>query len=133
MLQSMKILLIEDDLDAASYLVKAFREAGHEVVGMSAPGNHVQAIEAAGVRHIPLPALTRRPTWRADVRASWQMYRAIRRERPDILHTHNPKPGVLGRIVGRIARVPVIINTLNRPGFDDCSGYWVTASKAIGF
>jgi two-component system OmpR family response regulator len=29
MLQSMKILIIEDDLDAASYLVKAFREAGH--------------------------------------------------------------------------------------------------------
>jgi hypothetical protein len=21
---------------------------------------------------------------------------------------------------------------LNRPGFDDCSGYWVTASKAVG-
>ena len=29
MLQSMKILIIEDDLDAASYLVKALREAGH--------------------------------------------------------------------------------------------------------
>ena len=27
----MKILIIEDDLDAASYLVKAFREAGHAV------------------------------------------------------------------------------------------------------
>jgi two-component system OmpR family response regulator len=27
----MKILIIEDDLDAASYLVKAFREAGHTV------------------------------------------------------------------------------------------------------
>jgi two-component system OmpR family response regulator len=31
MLQSMKILIIEDDLDAANYLVKAFREAGHAV------------------------------------------------------------------------------------------------------
>jgi two-component system OmpR family response regulator len=29
MIQSMKILIIEDDLDAASYLVKALREAGH--------------------------------------------------------------------------------------------------------
>jgi two-component system OmpR family response regulator len=27
----MKILIIEDDLDAASYLVKAFREAGHTI------------------------------------------------------------------------------------------------------
>jgi two-component system OmpR family response regulator len=31
MLSSMKILIIEDDLDAASYLVKAFREAGHTI------------------------------------------------------------------------------------------------------
>jgi hypothetical protein len=23
--------------------------------------------------------------------------------------------------------------SLNRPGFDDCSGYWVTASRAVGF
>ena len=22
---------------------------------------------------------------------------------------------------------------MNRPGFDDCSGYWVTASRAVGF
>jgi len=22
---------------------------------------------------------------------------------------------------------------VNRPGFDDCSGYWVTASRAVGF
>ena len=25
------------------------------------------------------------------------------------------------------------ISGVNRPGFDDCSGYWVTASRAIGF
>lgn len=91
--------------------LKAFRDAGHELVGMSAPGPHVEAIEANGVRHVPLTALTRRPTFRADMRASWQIYRAIRRERPDILHTHNPKPGVLGRVLGRVARVPVIVNT----------------------
>jgi two-component system OmpR family response regulator len=30
-LLAMKILIIEDDLDAASYLVKAFREAGHTI------------------------------------------------------------------------------------------------------
>lgn len=91
--------------------LKAFRDAGHEVVGMSAPGDHVPTIEAAGIRHVPIHALTRRPTLRADIRATWQMLRAIRREKPDILHTHNPKPGVLGRVLGRVARVPVIINT----------------------
>jgi glycosyltransferase involved in cell wall biosynthesis len=37
----------------------------------------------------------------------------LRRERPDILHTHNPKPGVYGRIVGRLAGVPIVANTVH--------------------
>jgi glycosyltransferase involved in cell wall biosynthesis len=28
-----------------------------------------------------------------------------------VLHTHNPKPGLYGRVVGRLARVPVVVNT----------------------
>ena len=30
-----------------------------------------------------------------------------------MLHTHNPKPGVYGRIVGRLARVPIVVNTVH--------------------
>ena len=47
----------------------------------------------------------------ADVRAAVELWRILRRERPDVLHTHNPKPGLYGRIVGRLARVPVVVNT----------------------
>jgi glycosyltransferase involved in cell wall biosynthesis len=49
----------------------------------------------------------------ADLRAVGQLWRVLRAERPDILHTHNPKPGVYGRIVGRLARVPIVINTVH--------------------
>ena len=28
-----------------------------------------------------------------------------------MLHTHNPKPGLYGRVVGRLARVPIVVNT----------------------
>ena len=30
-----------------------------------------------------------------------------------MLHTHNPKPGLYGRAVGRLAHVPVIVNTVH--------------------
>ena len=30
-----------------------------------------------------------------------------------MLHTHNPKPGLYGRIVGRLARVPIVVNTVH--------------------
>ena len=33
-----------------------------------------------------------------------ELYRLFRREQPDIVHTHNPKPGWFGRIAARLAR-----------------------------
>ena len=91
--------------------LRAFRENGYDVVGMSAPGTHVPAIEANGVTHVALDALTRSTSITADLRAFVQIYRALRKLRPDIVHTHNPKPGVLGRIAARLARVPLVVNT----------------------
>lgn len=91
--------------------LRAFRAAGYTVVGMSAPGPHVPSLEAAGIGHIAIPALTRSNSPLDDLRAALQVYTALRRLRPDILHTHNPKPGIIGRIVGRLARVPLVVNT----------------------
>jgi glycosyltransferase involved in cell wall biosynthesis len=49
----------------------------------------------------------------ADIKAIGQLWKILRRERPDVLHTHNPKPGVYGRIVGRLAGVPIVVNTVH--------------------
>lgn len=91
-------------------------EAGHEVVGISAPGRYVERVEALGVRHIPVPSLTRSWDLRSDVRAAADLWSILRSLRLDVLHTHNPKSGVLGRIVGRAARIPAVVNT--------CHGLW---------
>ena len=48
--------------------------------------------------------------------AARELARLIRDSKLDILHTHTPKPGVIGRIIGRLARVPVVVNT--------CHGLW---------
>ncbi len=49
----------------------------------------------------------------ADLRAAWELWRLLRREHVDVLHTHNPKPGLYGRVVGRLARVPIVVNTVH--------------------
>ncbi|MDQ3178702.1 MAG: glycosyltransferase family 4 protein, partial [Actinomycetota bacterium] len=87
--------------------------AGGEAIGISAPGPFVDSLQRRGVRHVALVSSTRGWNPLADVRAAVQLWRALRRERPTILHTHNPKPGLYGRVVGRLARVPIVVNTVH--------------------
>jgi hypothetical protein len=91
----------------------AFAAAGYHVAGASAPGPYVEALDARGIEHIPLNHATRSMALGEDVRASRELVRLFRERRPTIVHTHNPKPGVYGRIAARLARVPVIVNTVH--------------------
>ena len=99
------------------------QEAGHEVLGISAPGSYVDRVEALGVQHVPIRALTRRWNLRSDMAAFFELLRTLRRLKLDVLHTHNPKTGVMGRIAGRLAGVPVVVNT--------CHGLWARAEDPL--
>ncbi|MFS8494700.1 MAG: GNAT family N-acetyltransferase [Actinomycetes bacterium] len=86
---------------------------GIDSVGISAPGPWVAELESRGIRHVPLASSTRGVDPLADLKAMWELVKVIRRERPDILHTHNPKPGIYGRIIGRLMGVPIVVNTVH--------------------
>jgi len=93
--------------------LEAFVRAGFDVIGVSAPGPYVAALERRGIRHVPLEHATRSMAPTQDVGAFGELIGIFRRLRPDIVHTHNPKPGVYGRIAARVASVPVIVNTVH--------------------
>jgi glycosyltransferase involved in cell wall biosynthesis len=93
--------------------LRAFAAAGYEVIGMSAAGDWVDELEAAGIRHVPLRHATRAIAPVHDTRALAELRSRFRELRPDVVHTHNPKPGVYGRLAARAARVPVIVNTVH--------------------
>jgi glycosyltransferase involved in cell wall biosynthesis/ribosomal protein S18 acetylase RimI-like enzyme len=93
--------------------LEATRDLGYETIGISAPGPWVSSIESVGIRHIPLQSSTRGMNVVADVRSAMELWTILRRERIDILHTHNPKPGLYGRILGRMAGVPIVVNTVH--------------------
>jgi UDP-N-acetylglucosamine:LPS N-acetylglucosamine transferase len=49
----------------------------------------------------------------SDLRSLVAIYKILRRERPDVVHTHTAKAGTLGRIAAVMARVPVRIHTFH--------------------
>ena len=91
----------------------AVRDAGGDAVGISAPGPWVERLERAGIRHFPLGSSTRGMDVLADLRAVRELWRILRRNRVDVLHTHNPKPGLYGHVLGRLAGVPIVVNTVH--------------------
>jgi glycosyltransferase involved in cell wall biosynthesis len=93
--------------------LEALVARGYDVVGASAPGPYVPQLAARGIRHIPLQHATRRVAPGEDARALVELVRCFRELEPDVVHTHNPKPGLYGRIAARIARVPVVVNTVH--------------------
>lgn len=98
--------------------LRSIRQAGYELVGVSSTGPEVPLIEANGIRHIAVP-ISRRFTPLADLISLWQLYWVMRHERFTIVHTHTPKPGLLGQLAARAAGVPIIINTLHGFYFHD--------------
>jgi glycosyltransferase involved in cell wall biosynthesis len=93
--------------------LRGLRREGFEVAGISAPGEWLESLREEGVEPIPWRSATR--AWRpiADARAFVELVGILRRGRFDVVHTHNPKPGLMGRVAARIARVPVVVNTVH--------------------
>lgn len=93
--------------------LQAFAAAGYDVLGVSAPGPFVPQLEAMGIPHVALRHGTRAMAPHRDLLALGELRGLFRRLRPDIVHTHNPKPGVYGRLAARAAGVPVVVNTVH--------------------
>jgi glycosyltransferase involved in cell wall biosynthesis len=70
-------------------------------------------------RLIVIPELGRSISPWADLVAFWKLYRLIRHERFQIVHTHSSKAGVLGRLAAYLAGTPIIVHTLHSLVFHD--------------
>ena len=67
--------------------------------------------KAQGVATYAIP-LTRTISPFHDLRCLYQMFRFFKREKPDIVHTHTPKAGIIGMLAAYMARVPVKMHTV---------------------
>jgi len=75
---------------------------------------------------LKIPALGRSVRFGDDLRAFVAIRRAIRDYRPDIVHTHTAKAGVLGRLAAATCRVPVRVHTFHGHVLHGYFNRWVT-------
>ncbi len=69
-----------------------------------------------------VPSLIRPVSPINDFRALFHLEKLIRARRPDLVHTHSGKAGILGRLAARRAGVPVILHHIHGPSFGSFQG-----------
>ena len=76
-------------------------------------GNMLDLAAAKGVEPIVIPELRRNPSPKDALIALVKLYRLIRRQWPQIVHTHTATAGLLGRLAARLAGVPITLHTFH--------------------
>ena len=102
-------------LDPALYSVTLVRGSTEESNMTREEGERLErdvtALRRQGVTVISIPTLVRRISPANDLGAFVSMCRCIFALKPDIVHTHTSKAGLLGRVAAWLARVPLVIHT----------------------
>ena len=104
-----------------AYLTAGLRERGYDttlVAGSLARGEDSMAFVAdeLGVGVVRIDELGREISPLRDLVATLRLARLIRRERPDILHTHTAKAGTVGRVAALLAGAkgpPIVVHTFH--------------------
>jgi glycosyltransferase involved in cell wall biosynthesis len=91
--------------------VAFLQQHGFEVLAVTGEGPEVAAIRKSGV-HLQVVPMTRRITPLADLLSLVRIIRVIRKFKPQIVHTHTPKAGVLGMLAAWLCKVPVRMHTV---------------------
>lgn len=83
-----------------------------EVTAISADENNLRkAGEKLGVKTHSIE-MTRQITPFKDLKSLWQMYRYLKKEKPEIVHTHTPKAGLIGMLAARLAGIKIRLHTV---------------------
>lgn len=99
------------------------QEHGFDVVMVSSEGKEWEEVIATeGCRHQVIP-MTRRMTPFADLKSLWLLYKFIKKEKPDIVHSHTPKAGLLGMLAAKMAGVKIRIHTIAGLRFMTSKGF----------
>jgi glycosyltransferase involved in cell wall biosynthesis len=98
-------------------LARAARDAGSRVTVAARVQAHRPLIEAEGFRLVSLPWRRRGGSRWDELRTIWQLYRLMRRERPELVHLIALKSIVYGGLAARLAGLRARVSTVAGLGY----------------
>lgn len=89
-----------------------FMSEHFEVIGVSSPGKELADVEKDEEVEVIAIDMSRKITPIKDVISLWNTYKFLKREKPQIVHTHTPKAGIVGMLAANLAGVPHRLHTV---------------------
>ena len=115
-----------------------FKDKFEVAAAFGGEGGLKNKLDEENIRNFTLKNLVREINpWR-DFLAFWEIYRLIRKTKPDILHTNSSKAEILGNLAGWLCGVPKIVFTAHGFVFNEELGFWkkklyIFLEKMAGF
>ncbi|MCL4441853.1 MAG: glycosyltransferase family 4 protein [Firmicutes bacterium] len=114
--QKAKVIHLSTIAMTASKLLRPqceyFKKLGYEVGFVFSPDREVKAsLQRAGFEVSEI-FINRKISW-TDIISILQLMVYFRRTKPDIVHTHTSKSGIVGRVAARLAGVPYVFHTVH--------------------
>ena len=89
-----------------------FMQTYFEVIAVSSQKEKLQEFgKKNNIQEYYVP-LTRKITPLQDIISVWKLYRFLKKEKPQIVHTHTPKAGIVGMLAAYLAGVPNRLHTV---------------------
>ncbi|MDG5491658.1 glycosyltransferase family 4 protein [Psychroserpens sp. SPM9] len=89
-----------------------FMSKYYQVIGVSGDGDALREVHQNEGIQTHVVEMTRTITPLKDLKATYQLYKFFKTEKPFIVHTHTPKAGTLGMLAARLAKVPHRLHTI---------------------
>lgn len=112
---------------------RGLHEKGHRVTLIAGPetgpeGSLWDEARSSGCEVVALDLLRRDVQPIVDLRARRKLVQLFRRIKPDVVHTHSSKAGIVARSAAFAAGVTVIVHTIHGMSFNRTQSRWVRAA-----
>jgi glycosyltransferase involved in cell wall biosynthesis len=94
-------------------LATSLAEEYDVAVALGGEGALKERLSASGIRLIPIASLGRNISTLKDVRAFFELFRILKKERPAVVHLNSSKAGGLGALAAQLAGVNRVVFTVH--------------------